>query len=503
MVHPPTDAHGDAMHPYTSKERPRENGHRRESMVFYITLVTFEIFLLIIYALWIDYKYPGAAVSVGNMYNIGVRDVAIMVFVGFGFLMTFLRRHAYSALGYTFLISCVVIQWSIPCFGVAEFLHKGHHITEHSYDINMEALLNALFCAAAVMISFGAILGRATPLQLLIMAIIEPVLFFVNFYVGYFVLQAFDAGGGMFLHLFGAVYGLAIARFLTNKDTLRNKDNLPSYTGDVTAMIGTLFLWIMWPSFNAAPVPVGNPQLRAIINTFIALTGSTVASFLVSRIFAHHRFDMVHVQNSTLSGGVAMGVAAHIDISIAGAFGTGLFTGAVSVLGYHFLTPFLARRFSLQDTCGIINLHGIPGLISSLAGVFAALRAINDPSKYEPAEFAILFLAGDDQAKRQAAATFISIGIPLVGGILTGILLKYVGRLNDIGPNDWFNDRMFWEIPSDYYQVVDKVVDSEGREMEMVNGSQRRGEGDRGEGNREVAEGVENDRIPHTYADAV
>lgn len=46
------------------------------------------------------------------------QDVHVMVFVGFGFLMTFLRRYGYSAIGFNFLLSAVVIQWAIICQGI-------------------------------------------------------------------------------------------------------------------------------------------------------------------------------------------------------------------------------------------------------------------------------------------------------------------------------------------------------------------------------------------------
>jgi len=34
-------------------------------------------------------------------------------FAGFGFLFTYMRRYQHSALGYTFLLSALTIQWSI------------------------------------------------------------------------------------------------------------------------------------------------------------------------------------------------------------------------------------------------------------------------------------------------------------------------------------------------------------------------------------------------------
>jgi len=37
----------------------------------------------------------------------------LQVFIGFGFLMTFLHAHSWSAVGYNFLLSAVAIQWSI------------------------------------------------------------------------------------------------------------------------------------------------------------------------------------------------------------------------------------------------------------------------------------------------------------------------------------------------------------------------------------------------------
>ena len=50
---------------------------------------------------------------------------------------------------------------------------------------------------------------------------------------------------------------------------------------------------------------------------------------------------------------------------------TGTIAGVVSTYGFSYLTPALKRR-GLTDTCGIANLHLIPGLIGGLVGTFAA-----------------------------------------------------------------------------------------------------------------------------------
>ena len=58
---------------------------------------------------------------------------------------------------------------------------------------------------------------------------------------------------------------------------------------------GTLFLWIFWPSFNGA-LASGNAQYRAVINTYYAMTGSVLASFVFSAFLSkEHKFNMVRL----------------------------------------------------------------------------------------------------------------------------------------------------------------------------------------------------------------
>jgi ammonium transporter Rh len=41
-----------------------------------------------------------------------------MIFIGFGFLMTFLKRYGYSAVSFNLLIAAFVIQWAIIIRGL-------------------------------------------------------------------------------------------------------------------------------------------------------------------------------------------------------------------------------------------------------------------------------------------------------------------------------------------------------------------------------------------------
>lgn len=44
-------------------------------------------------------------------------NVHVMLLIGFGFVMTFLKSHGYGSIGSNFLIAAVVFEWSILMLG--------------------------------------------------------------------------------------------------------------------------------------------------------------------------------------------------------------------------------------------------------------------------------------------------------------------------------------------------------------------------------------------------
>ena len=81
-------------------------------------------------------------------------------------------------------------------------------------DINLMSLIGADFACACVLISFGVIIGTASPLMLIVMTMIEVVLFNVNEVIGRQYFGTRDAGDTIFVHMFGAYFGLAVARVI-------------------------------------------------------------------------------------------------------------------------------------------------------------------------------------------------------------------------------------------------------------------------------------------------
>lgn len=53
------------------------------------------------------------------------QNVNVMMLIGFGFLMTFVKNHSWSALAYTFFINAVVVQMYIPLSAFWEKIFEG------------------------------------------------------------------------------------------------------------------------------------------------------------------------------------------------------------------------------------------------------------------------------------------------------------------------------------------------------------------------------------------
>lgn len=73
---------------------------------------------------------------------------------------------------------------------------------------------------------------------------------------------------------------------------------------------------------------------------------------------------MEDIINATLAGGVAIGASSGVVANMGVSLAIGIIAGFVSNLAYAKLLEKLEHGcLGIHDTCGIHNLHGIPGLL--------------------------------------------------------------------------------------------------------------------------------------------
>jgi len=96
------------------------------------------------------------------------------------------------------------------------------------------------------------------------------------------------------------------------------------------------------------------------------LCGRSHHHIMKYRPAAHHLMNSLPHQHQTPWFAASL-------CAYAGALLVGVAAGVISVVAFAFLTPLLERVIGLGDTCGVHNLHGIPGVLGGLVRRFPLL----------------------------------------------------------------------------------------------------------------------------------
>ena len=336
-----------------------------------------------------------------QQYNRAIHIMA-MLLIGFGFLMVFVKKYGRSALTATFLLVSVALPMYLAIKGIGIFESRSE----------IEQFVLAEFGAASLLIAAGAVLGRIKIYQYMILGLL-----FIPFYIFNelivtddhfgFVGKVADTGGSIVIHAFGAIFGISAAIFLTTKKQ-RETPIVADATSDRFSLLGSMVLWVFWPSFCAALVPVDAIPIT-VVNVFIALSGSTIATYIAS-VSIRGKINAADIANAALAGGVAIGAtvdhATHFEAMI-----IGVIAGVISTVGFAIFQSKQEKFHKIIDTCGVSNLHGIPGIFGGLA--------------------AIVVVDGID-VSAQLKGILITIILAVVAGLLSGKIVSLFGKNEDI-----------------------------------------------------------------------
>ena len=291
-------------------------------------------------------------------------DVLVMLLIGFGFLMVFVKKYGYTSVTATFLL----VALSLPLYMLVRPYLWGTAADLSITSISM--LLFAEFAAASLLIAIGGPLGRINTHQYLLIGLLFTPLYALNEWIllsgaiipaGAFL----DTAGSISIHAFGAYFAFGMIIMLTTKREREIKIET-SKGSNQFMLLGTAALWIFWPSFCSALTPVDKIPMVAI-NTVLALCGATLATYALSTLI-RGKIDVSDIANASLAGGVAIGASvANVTPGLAMLIGT--VAGAISVIGYTFIQPRLQKLTGGVDTCGVHNLHGMPGVFGGLVAM--------------------------------------------------------------------------------------------------------------------------------------
>jgi len=347
------------------------------------------------------------------------QDLHVMIFLGFAFLMTFLRQAQLSTILYNWIVSVWAMEWAILSVGFwNQVIHGGDEaMTLEKIPISLESMVIGDFGAAAAMITYGCVLGKCNLQQLFFLVFWQMVFYGLNAAIGFNIIGSTDMGGSMFIHAFGAYYGLAATYFFQGKRAEASKNAKSDYNSEVCALIGTLFLWMYYPSFNGA-LAAGVTQQRVFVNTILAMMGGTMGAMSVSKIM-FGKLEMEIMLNAALGGGVGIGTSSDIIQAPFAAMLIGFCGGALSAWAFKKLGPFLQEKINLQDTCGVHSLHGLPGIYGGCVSMVAI--SLTEGKGFEG--FSDKLDAGiGGQVGAQVLGLVMTIGVAIFAGATGGFI---------------------------------------------------------------------------------
>jgi ammonium transporter Rh len=279
---------------------------------------------------------------------------------------------------------------------------------------SIEAFLFAEFAAASALIAMGAVLGRLKVYQYGILGLLLVPFYMINEWLvldgGLGITKGFvDAGGSIVIHAFGAYFGMGLTLMLSSAKH-RAMPIESDATSDRFSMLGSMILWIFWPSFCSAIVPEAQ-FAQTVINVVLALCGATLATYIAG-VLIRKKVAIADIANASLAGGVSIGATCNI-VGPTGAFVIGLLAGTLCVVGYTIIQPRLQAAFKTVDTCGVHNLHGMPGLLGGLVGIVVV------PSV----------------AKAQIVGIIFTVIFALIAGVISGAIIRATGK-NELAYED-------------------------------------------------------------------
>jgi ammonium transporter Rh len=161
---------------------------------------------------------------------------------------------------------------------------------------------------------------------------------------------------------------------------------------------------------------------------------------------AKGKLDMEIVLNSTLAGGVAIGASADLINYPFGSMLVGFVVGIISALGYIYLQPWLKIKINLHDTCGVHNLHGMPGIIGGFVSAIAAGFSGRNFGTGSAAYDHQFPEGGDGRSPRtQAAYQLATLGVTLGIAVFSGVIAGYITTSSFFQPpTTFFHDDEHW-----------------------------------------------------------
>jgi len=299
-----------------------------------------------------------------------------------------------------------------------------------AYNIPVEAVFffQAVFCAVSLAIVFGTMLDRTKFIAYIIFGVIftgviYPIVAHWTWGGGWLFQNGFlDFAGSSIVHLQGALAAIAgtlllgprIGKFRDGKPQPIPGHSIP------LAILGVLILWVGWMGFNPGSFlgAVGYNFADVAINTNLAAAAGVVGATIGSLVM-FKTLDVSQMGNGAIAGLVAITApCAFVDpwAAVVIGFVVGILVPALVVL---------VDKLKVDDPIGCIPVHGVSGVLGTLAVGLFATRDRLDALNLSGSEAGIFYGGGGHQLWVQVYGVAATIAFTFTASFIVFALIKY------------------------------------------------------------------------------
>ena len=492
---------------YKGPKKFNRRRNKRENKFYLLVFISIGVFhAIMITLIGLAYEFDideNDNMKYNHIYTF-FKDIHLFIFIGFGFLYTVLKDHQWSSIFLVLFLGIVSIEFSFMSYYLWANTFDSKTKTWQRINIDFTILSCIEYNSASALVTLGALLGKLSFIQYFVIVILETFLASLNSFICNEKLSALDNGGSLYIHTFGAIFGLACSCALFCRESefmkINNNPHITSdYYSNIFSAIGSIFLWLFFPSFNVANIQnidysnfytengIGfiseNLRYRGIINTYLSMIGALFSTFIISPLFYKGQLKMEHILNCSYVGGIIIGGCCTICPSGWAAILIGFLGGTISIL-FLWRIKALLHSIRFEDTIGVLQIFGIPGVLGGVAtSIFFGVFELE--SSWNEGVLDVIFKNkknGGIQAGLQIASIFITIGIAAFSGIITGFLAsamicyKYENYFMD---TEFFVEDEEIDFP-EYNEPERKDIDlnssnnklkGEGKEIKINNGN--------------------------------
>ncbi|CAG09922.1 unnamed protein product, partial [Tetraodon nigroviridis] len=296
---------------------------------------------IVVFAFYVDIETHSFNTDLTSNFYAEFQDVHVIVFLGFGFLSTFLIRYGFSGVGFNLLVAATATQWAILLNGLESWYHRGKislNLRRHVHGLRAHLHRNRLGedqpCPADRIALLEVTASSSTMALHSLLRVRSAVC--ANTFLHRAAAQQHHAASH-----FWPLFGLALTWVLYRRGSEQRFEKEKSgYESGLFSMMGSVFMWMFWPSFNSVLVDERTPErhLEVVCGTYLALAAGAVAAAAVAVLLnPEGKLSLVQLQSCIQAGGVAVGVSASAVHQPWEAMTIGFSAAVLSAVGVQYL----------------------------------------------------------------------------------------------------------------------------------------------------------------------